>query len=79
MAESQHILPKAKKKSRNGSILFRGMKVIIRRLELKGMNIRVCFWRLDWDGERKVERLLLFIVNSSVLCDFSFYHMDAFL
>lgn len=66
MAESQHILPKAKKKARNGSILFRGMKVIITRLELKGMNIGVCFWRLDWDGERKVERLLLFIVNSSM-------------
>lgn len=35
MAESHHILPKAKKKSRNGSILFKGMEVIIRRLELK--------------------------------------------
>lgn len=33
-------MPKAKKKSRNGSILFRGMKVIIRRLELKGMTVK---------------------------------------
>lgn len=54
---SQLILPKVKKKkSRNGSTLFRGREIIIRGLRLKGLNIRGCFWRMDWDGERMVER-----------------------
>lgn len=73
-----NILPNLKKKiKKEGNISLEDVIKVIGRFELKDSQLKEVTWWMDWDGEKKVEILLLFIYT--LLCSFfSCYHMHVF-